>query len=64
MAGRSDRKIDVDEEVLTKIIARCSSEATPSMSTNKGMAHEILNTYQRIERQADEGIQMQSLQSS
>jgi hypothetical protein len=34
------------------------------MTTNRGMAHEILNTYSRIERQADQGIQTQSLQSS
>jgi|LauGreDrversion4_2_1035121.scaffolds.fasta_scaffold232728_1 hypothetical protein len=60
-AGRADTKIDIDQEMLTKIIAKCSTEATPSMTTNKSMAHEILNTYQRIDRQIDEGIQMQSL---
>jgi hypothetical protein len=63
-SGKSDNKVPVDEEILSKIITRCASETTPSMATNRGMAHEILNTYSRIERQADQGVQMQSLQSS
>ena len=44
-AGRADSKIDIDEELLTKIIAKCSTEITPIMTTNKCMAQEILNTY-------------------
>ncbi len=49
-SGKSDFKIEMDEELLTKIIARCFSEATPSMASNKNMAIEILNSYQRIDR--------------
>lgn len=64
MSGKSENKVPVDEELLSKIIAKCASETTPSMATNRGMAHEILITYSRIDRQADQGVQMQSLQSS
>lgn len=49
---------------MAKIIARCASEATPSLASNKAMAEEIIHNYQRIERLVDEGVQMQSLQTS
>jgi hypothetical protein len=57
-AGRTENREVVDEELMSKIIARCASEATPSMASNRIMAEEIVNNYQRIERQVDEGVQM------
>jgi hypothetical protein len=34
-SGRSENKIEVNEELVTRIIARCSQEATPTMQSNK-----------------------------